>query len=284
MNQSSPIQRHTFAHTPTVRINYEVYGSGDSILIFLHGFGASLESWRDILPLMVQERRIYLLDLKGFGLSSKPNDNEYSLEDQARIVTAFINANKLKNVTLVGHSFGGAVCLLTYFMLRVSTERRTISRLVLIDASGYLQQLPFFISILRKPIISWIVMNLVPATARAGYTLRHLFFNEKRVTEERILRYAKYFNQPGSYTSFVTSAAQILPLDPDAVSRQIKLIDVPTLIVWGEEDPIIPLENAHRFHRDIENSKLVVLPQCGHIPQEEIPAATIDALLNFLNQ
>ena len=76
-------------------------------MVLLHGFGASLESWNDILPLLSVEFRIYRLDLKGHGLSDKPRDGRYSTGEQARIVTTFIKDHQLQDVVLLGHSYGG---------------------------------------------------------------------------------------------------------------------------------------------------------------------------------
>jgi pimeloyl-ACP methyl ester carboxylesterase len=79
--------KRTFAYSDQIRISYEVHGNGNSTIVFLHGFGASVETWRDIQSRLAEGNRLYFLDLKGFGLSSKPGDGKYSLED--RLMSCF---------------------------------------------------------------------------------------------------------------------------------------------------------------------------------------------------
>ncbi|MGA3286795.1 MAG: alpha/beta hydrolase [Bacteroidota bacterium] len=284
ISKETNILKGTFDYSDKIQINYEIHGNGNSTLVFLHGFGASVETWRDIQSPLSKGNTLFFLDLKGFGLSSKPDDGKYSLEDQAEIVLAFLKAHNLRDITLVGHSYGGAVSLFTYLKDRSGHARGIIRRLVLIDAAAYVQQLPFFIDILRKPFINWVVMNLVPTQITASFTLHYLFYDENKLSEERITRYAEYFNQPGSYNSFVECAKQIVPPNPDSISALIKTIAVTTLIIWGANDPAIPLEEGQRLHQDIRISKLVIIPNCGHIPHEESPEESLNAILNFLEQ
>ncbi len=277
-------QKQTFAYSDQIQISYELHGNGSSPIVFLHGFGASVETWRDIQLGLVQGNRLFLVDLKGFGLSSKPDDGRYSIEEQADIVLAFLKAQNLRNVTLAGHSYGGAVCLLAYLKDRSNGRDTRIQRLILIDTAAYLQDLPFFVDILRMSVINGIAMNLVPAKTRASYTLHRLFYDASKVSEERITRYAEFYDQPGSYNSFVECAKQIIPSNPDSIAALIKTINVPTLILWGAEDPAIPVEHARRLNLDIRNSTLVIVSKCGHIPHEEKPEESLHAILNFLGR
>jgi pimeloyl-ACP methyl ester carboxylesterase len=282
ISKETDIRKGTFDYSDAIHIHYEIHGKGGSTLVFLHGFGASIETWRDIQVPLSKENTLIFLDLKGFGLSSKPDDGKYSLEDQAEIVLAFLRTHRLRDITLVGHSYGGAVAVFTYLGDRSGNARRSIRRLILIDAAAYVQAFPFFIDILRRPILNWAVMNLVPTQILASVMLHYLFYDETKLSEERITRHAEYLDQPGCYTSFVACAKQIVPANPDSLAALIKTIDVPTLIIWGANDPAIPLEHGKRFHRDIQNSTLVIIAKCGHIPQEESPEETVNAIANFL--
>jgi pimeloyl-ACP methyl ester carboxylesterase len=282
ISKETDIFNGTFDYSDKIQINYEIHGNGNSTIVFLHGFGASVETWRDIQSPLSKGNTLIFLDLKGFGLSSKPDDGKYSLDDQAEIVLAFLKTYHFHDITLVGNSYGGAVSVIAYLKDRSDNARGNVRRLILIDAAAYEQVFPFFIDILRKPIINWIVMNLVPTQIMAGFILHYLFYDASKVSEERIARHAEYLGQPGSYDSFVDCARQIIPANPDSISALIKTIAVPTLIIWGENDPAIPLEHGQRLHRDIQNSQLVIIPNCGHMPQEESPDETVKALLNYL--
>ena len=283
ISKETDFLKGTFDYSDKIHINYEIHGGGNSTIVFLHGFGASVETWRDIQSPLSKGNTLIFLDLKGFGLSSKPDDSKYSLEDQAEIVFAFLKAHNLHNITLVGHSYGGAVAIFTYLRDRSGQAHGIIRRLILIDAAAYVQEFPYFIDILRKPFINWVVMNLVPTQLMASFILHNLFYDENKLSDERITRYAEYFGQPGSYNSFVECARQIVPANPDSITALIKTVTVPTLIIWGANDPAIPLEEGQRLHKDIRDSKLVIIPNCGHIPHEESPEESINAILNLLD-
>ncbi len=284
VTRPSSESKRTFAYTDQIRISYEVHGNGSSPIVFLHGFGASVETWRDIQSRLAQGNKLFFLDLKGFGLSSTPDDGKYSLDDQAEVVLAFIKSQNLHDVTLVGHSYGGAVCLFTYLKDRSIHNGGSIQRLVLIDAAAYVQDFPFFIDILRRPVLNWVVMKLVPAHMQASFVLRRLFHDDTKLSEERISTHAEFLGQPGSYNSFVESAKQMVPANPDSITALIKTIEVPTLVLWGADDTAIPVEQAHRLHRDIRTSRLVIIPNCGHIPHEEAPEESLDAIFRFLEE
>lgn len=284
VNMINVRDRLTYKFSEQVTINYEEHGNFEETMVFLHGFGASIETWRDIQAGLQNKYKLFFLDLKGFGLSSKPDDGKYSLEDHAEIVLAFIRDKKLTNVTLVGHSYGGAVSLVTYIKAKREGNEHIIRRMILVDSAAYLQDFPFFIKVLRKPFINWIVMNIVPSRMRASYTLRRLFHDPEKVSEKIIERYATFFNQPNSYNSFVESAEQILPQNPEAIIEDIKKIHVPSLILWGENDTVIPVEHAYRLNLDIRNSSLVIIPACGHIPHEEKPEESLKAIVNFMEK
>jgi Predicted hydrolases or acyltransferases (alpha/beta hydrolase superfamily) len=272
-----PGQVQYFELAPDMRIAYEVRGSSGPIVILLHGFGASRESWYDIAPLLQLHMQLYLVDLLGFGLSSKPSRADYSVAMQATVVAKFISALKLRRVTLVGHSYGGGVALRTL----LDHEELPVNRLVLIDAAGYEQPLPLFVGTLRKPILNRIVLRL-PARTRARITLKHLFWNRDRVTAARVNRYAKYFDMPGAHASYIAAARHLIPTDHGEVISRIATINVPTLIIWGERDAAIKVSNADKFARDIKGSRLIVLPRCGHIPHEEWPVETALAMQEFV--
>ncbi len=127
-------------------------GRGKPIL-FLHGFGASSYSWRYLQPELALTHRTIAIDLKGFGRSDKPADERYSLFDQADIVERFIEKKQLRDVTLVGHSYGGGVAL-GYAVNERGASLKRVSKLILLDSIAYRQNLPYFITALRTPVVS----------------------------------------------------------------------------------------------------------------------------------
>ena len=273
----------TFKFSDDVAINYQVLGQGNCPMLLIHGFGASLESWSDIEPLLADHFRLYLIDLKGCGYSSKPRAGGYSPIDQAEIVAAFIDENRLQNLVLVGHSYGGAVALLTYLRLEnTANQSKHIDSLVLIDAAVYPQKLPFFVSIPRIPILNRLILDLIPAREQARFTLTHLFYDSSKIGRERIDRYAHFYDLPGSRGALIKLGEQIFPQNIHSLTNEISNISVPTLIIWGDSDPAVPVEQGYRLQNSIKMSKLEIIEHCGHVPQEEKPQETARIMKKFL--
>jgi pimeloyl-ACP methyl ester carboxylesterase len=128
---------------------YETHGTGDPIL-FLHGFGANIYAWRHIVAPLSKHYQLILVDLKGFDASPKPDDKKYSISDQADLISQFIVKHNLKNLTIVGHSFGGGVALLTAIQLSENGSNR-LSALILIDSIAYKHPSPY-LSELSEPL------------------------------------------------------------------------------------------------------------------------------------
>jgi pimeloyl-ACP methyl ester carboxylesterase len=263
-------------------INYEDHGQGQP-LILLHGYGASTYSWRHVSPYFSKSYRVIAIDLKGFGLSDKPKDSDYSVLEQSRMVAEFIRVHRLENVILAGHSLGGAVSLLTY-LLQADQGAHAISKLILIDAASYPQDLPLFISILRVPVINDLSLRLTGSNFKARMILKKAFFDHSKITEEIVATYGGYLSLPGASRALIETAKQMIPVNLDEISERYKSITIPVLLIWGENDEIVPLEVGRKLAGNIPNAKLVVVPNCGHVPQEECPDQAIEAMASFLKQ
>ncbi|MFZ5449029.1 MAG: alpha/beta fold hydrolase [Thermodesulfobacteriota bacterium] len=263
-----------------LKINYFEAGNGPP-LILLHGFGGCSYSWRFLAPALTKERRVYTLDLKGYGLSDKPADGKYAVSDQADLVAAFIRSQDLHDLVIIGHSMGGAVTLMTYLQVRQDQPAR-VKALVLIDSAGYPQKMPWFIRLAKLPGIGGVGSRVISPWFASYLVLRKCYYYDDRITEEQINTYAYYGSLPGARQALVQTARQIVPNDFDTLTTQYKTVSVPVLIIWGEEDKVVPLEVGKKFKRDIPNSQLVILPKCGHIPPEEEPGETTRIIRGFL--
>lgn len=275
-----------FVELRGVRIHYrESPGQGSDnppALLLIHGFGASGESWNDILPLLSQTRHTMRLDLRGFGLSDKPRDSNYSLDEQAELVSGFVEASSHPRLVLVGHSYGGAVAFLSYLKLRDRGKAGRVAGLVFVDAAAYAQDPPFFVAQLRNPFTRFVVENFTTHTWRTRFVLRRLFVDKARVDTERVERYAKYLRLPGAGYAIAKVAAQVVPSNADSLSSQLKTIDIPTQIIWGDMDPAIPLAMGRRLASDIPKSSLEIILTAGHVPHEEQPIRTAQVILRFI--
>ena len=265
-----------------IKINYYEKGQGPP-LILLHGFGACAYTWRLLGTPLAGDYQVFTIDLKGFGYSDKPRDEKYAISDQAEMVAAFIRAQKLQDAVLIGNSMGGGVALMTYLALQEG-KPGPIRGLVLIDSAGYPQKMPWFIRLAQIPVLNTLGPMLLSPRFLTGLVLRKCYYNKEKVTEEAIDAYAFFSSLPGAAEAVRQTAKQIIPANMEAMIARYKHIRVPTLIIWGQEDEVVPLENARNFQRDIPDSQLAILPHCGHIPQEEEPRETLGIVTTFLQK
>ena len=260
-------------------IAFEEVGRGRPI-IFLHGFGASSYVWRDVIHEISEGHKAIAIDLKGFGKSAKPRDDLYSVADQAVVVGELIEALDLTDVILVGHSFGGGVALQAALN---DVDGRRIRRLVLIDAMAYPQRLPSFIRALRCPLLATVVLPFIPPKIAVRSGVRQAYYQPDRIRSDVLRAYANNLCSPDSRYVLRTTARQIVPRDTEALIGQYSNIQVPTLVLWGAHDRIIPLSSGRRLAQTIPGATLAVLEDCGHAPHEELPIDTARAILAFLS-
>ena len=260
-------------------LHYEVFGSGDPILA-IHGLGACAYTWRNLKD-RLPDHQLILIDLKGHGASVKPRDTKYSLMDQTELVLQFIREHDLRNLTLVGNSYGGAVSLMVSIRL-CKEEPERLSKLILICSGGYHQDLPWHLKIMSAPVLGWMALHLLPATLNARSVLRYSYHNKRLISWSQCKAYAAPIRLPGGRHALVQVTKQVIPENLDELIAQYPSITVPTLIVWGRNDRVIPLSIGERLSHDIPNSRLVVLEETGHVPQEEKPEETIAEILKFL--
>lgn len=257
----------------------ESYGSGDPILA-IHGLGASIYSWRKLKG-RFPGRRLVLVDLRGHGQSPKPRDKHYSIPEQANLIYQFILEQDFRNLTLIGNSYGGAVSLLVSIRL-CREEPGRLSKLILIDSGGYNQDLPWHLKLLRTRVLGWLGLHLVPPAINALTVLRYGYYDRGLIEREQIKAYAKPIGSPGGRHALLQVARQAVPHNFEELTAQYSGISVPTLIVWGREDKVIPLSIGQKLDQAIPDSTLVIIEQVGHVPQEEKPDETLAHISRFL--
>ena len=263
-----------------VKLYYEEQGKGPPLLL-IHGFGASTFTWRFVAPELAKTHRVIAVDLKGFGQSDKPFDERYSVVDQAELLAQLIEEKDLRNLTLVGHSFGGGVALLLALQANQRLDGR-ITKLVLLDSIAYPQQIPVFFRLLDVPLVSQIGVRLVPPTVQTRVALEIAYFDDSKIDAAEIETYAAPLKTAAGKHAMIHSARQILPEDIAQLSESYKAIELPTLILWCDHDRIVPLEVGLRLRRTLPNSTLRLVEDCGHMPQEEQPAATLALIKGFI--
>lgn len=260
-------------------LHFESTGSGKPILA-LHGYGASLYSWRH-LPPAVPDRRVIRVDLPGHGGSPAPADGRYGLADHAAKIIDFIAELKLEQFDLIGHSFGGGVALMIALEFM---ERRpgSVSSLTLLDSLALPQRLPGFLMLANVPWIGPELLAHLPARWMVGVVLRSVFHDRRRITEEAIDVYARNLATKERRRALLETARHIIPGNLPRLIARYHQLKQPTLLIWGKQDKIVRPSTAVTLNVFIEGSKLIMIDDCGHAPQEERPEITMPAIRDFL--
>lgn len=264
-------------------LHCETYGNGEPILA-IHGLGSSTFTWRKLIdyPGLIQNHRLILVDLRGAGQSPKPHDKHYSILEQADLIYQFILEQDLRDLILMGNSYGGGVSLLVAIRL-CEQDRARFSKLILIDSGGYDRKLPTHLKLLRTPIVGWIALNILPARTSARMILKQAYYDKNEITRDQVEAYAAPIAARGGRHALLETAKQAIPKNIDEITSRYKTICVPTLILWGREDKIIPLEIGEQLHRDIPDSKLQIVENAGHVPQEEVAGQVTPMIIEFIS-
>lgn len=258
----------------------ESYGAGDPIL-FLHGLGGSTYSWRYMVAPFSVNHQVILIDFRGEGKSPKPDDDHYSIGDEGELIYQFILEHDLRNLTLVGNSYGGGVSLFLAIKLCAENPSR-LSKLVLIDSAGYPDHLPLHLKILRAPILGALVVYTLPAKTQIRIVLKESYYDPAKITQQQVDAYAGPLASPGGRHALLEMGRLAIPKDIQSYIDRYPTISVPTLILWGEEDRVLPRLIGERLNAAIPNSSMNLIQFAGHIPQEEQPDAVIARIQEFL--
>ena len=242
-------------------------------VIFLHGFGASLHTWEPWAAELAKGLRVIRIDLPGSGLSLPDPTSDYTDRRSLQIINALMDKLGLARASLVGNSIGGRIAW-TF----AGTYSARVDKLVLVSPDGFASpgfeygrtpDVPFMaramLVCLPKPLL---VMSLKPAYA-----------NPATMTDALATRYHDLMLAPGSRDALLARMAQTVLVDPLPILKQIT---APTLLVWGEQDAMIPFANSNDYLKAIKGAKRVSFKGVGHLPHEEAPAESVLAVREFL--
>lgn len=251
--------------------------------LLLHGYGGSTFSWRTWIPELSLRGHVVQVDMKGFGRAPKPDDGRYAPTDLADAVMDLILQRDLRRLTLVGHSLGGGVALLTALRLLDREGARRLHRMVIVAGAAYRQPLPPFVALARRPRLAHAAMRWLGPGFVVSQALRAIVFDPSDITGEQVRGYAASMGSPQATRALLASARQIVPPDLEAFCARYPRITAPTLLLWGRHDPAVPLWVGQRLAEALPTATLHVLERCGHLPAEERPRDSLMALRAFLD-
>ena len=249
------------------------------LLVLLHGFGDSYTSWEGWLPELKTRRRVITLDFPGHGLTRAPVGTVLSQESLADFVDSFAATLGLPKFAVAGNSMGGGVA----WQLAVRHPDR-INALILLDAAGFPNEkppgeMPLAFKILQYPIGRAFLRN-IDNRFLIRESLRTDVYNKSLITPAVVDRWAEFQRAPG-HRAILMSVN--LGGQKGDLAATLSTIKVPTLVLWGDADPLLEPASAHKFAAAISGAKLVIYQQVGHLPQIEIPARSAADAAEFLD-
>jgi pimeloyl-ACP methyl ester carboxylesterase len=258
-----------------VNLHYQDTGPSKNAIpiLFLHGFGASLQTWDTWVQGLSEDYRVISVDLPGFGLTGEDPSGIYTDQRSVEVLEAFLKELRIAKVVLVGNSMGGKFAW--QFTARYPNQ---VTKLVLISPDGYASP---GIEYGKKPDVpaiadlyryffskTFLAMNLEPAYA-----------NPNTLNDTLVNRYYDLMLAPGVRGAILARMQQTVLQDP---IPSLASIQAPTLLIWGEKDAFIPISNSNDYLKVMPNAKRVSLPNIGHLPQEEQPSIGLQVLKDFL--
>lgn len=253
--------------------------AGSVPVIMLHGIASSLHTWDDWATPLALHHRVIRYDQPGAGLTGVDATGDYSDERAMQVLLALMDRLGVSKATLVGHSMGGR---LAWKMAAEHPDR--VAKLVLISPDGFPTpglvadpdgagfDVPWYASLIEQ----------VMPRALLAQALKSAYANPATaLTEARLTRYHDLLRAPGVRAALLERFRQLKPTDPTALLARIT---APTLLVWGEKDAMIPSTNAADYQRAMPAAQLLLLPDVGHVVQEEAPAASLAAVQAFIDR
>jgi pimeloyl-ACP methyl ester carboxylesterase len=258
-----------------MRIHYKDTGPKDApVLLLLHGFGSSLQTWDVWAEKLDQKYRVIRLDLPGFGLTGPSPSDDYSEQNDLNTLTRFVDSLGITDLSVVGHSMGGKIA---WTFAAAHAER--VKALVLMAPDGFPQ--PEAIG--TKPYAMPAIMGVMKFSLPKYFVRKSMepaFVDVNELDDKLVNRYHDMLRAPGVRAAILARANQTIYTDPVPRLKQIK---APTLLIWGEEDKMIPSSNAASYAGVLAQSETVLIPKLGHLLHEEHAEIGLAKVTEFLD-
>jgi pimeloyl-ACP methyl ester carboxylesterase len=259
-------------------VHFRIRGAaGAPVLLLLHGSNATLFTWEPWSKALSDHFRVVSVDLPAHGLTGPTANHDYTQAGMANFVLAFADKLGLKTFALAGNSMGGGVA--AYF---AEEHPARVSKLILVDAAGLpfkaSEGTPLAFRLARIPVLNLVLLHVTPrAIVTEG--LDKAIVHKSIINDAMIDWYWDFARMEG--TRRATMERFQLPFDTYAADHSAAL-KMPTLILWGEQDRLIPVSVAHDWHKAVPGSTLIVYPATGHIPMEEVADQSAADVRKFL--
>ncbi|MEQ8266055.1 MAG: alpha/beta hydrolase [Parvibaculum sp.] len=253
------------------------------VLVLIHGSNASLHTWEPWVAELDDTYRIISMDLPGHGLTGRVPGDDYTREGMAAFVDELMDVLHVERFAIAGNSMGGGVAA-----LYTLEHPQRVSALILVDAAGIPverndDEVPLAFRIAGMPVISNVMRYVLPRSL-VEEGVRKVFVDQSKVTDEMVARYFDLSLHEGNRDATRMRFASYAARDEEAFAARLEEIKVPTLILWGDKDGLIPVSAAHEFKARIPQAELVIFENVGHVPMEEVAEDSAAAVRGFLDK
>ncbi|BCB05432.1 alpha/beta fold hydrolase [Bacillus sp. KH172YL63] len=274
------MQEHDFAkrvqvNGANVYFEHHLHPTAPETFVLLHGFLSSTFSFRRLTPLLKENYNVISIDLPPFGNSEKNNRFIYSYENLADTVITLLDHLNVGRIHLTGHSMGGQIALNV-----MKKAPSLVEKGVLLCSSGYLKKMKWPVMMLSHVPFFHLYIKLWLTRSGIRSNLENVVHDPAMIDDEMMFGYLKPFLEDDIFKALTR---MIRDREGDLSASDLKNIQTPCLLVWGEHDRVVPLSTGHKLKQDIPNSKLVVLKETGHLVPEEKPQEVLNYIHHFVN-
>ena len=250
------------------KIRYLESGNSNQTLVLVHGLGASAERWSNVIPIFSKNFKVIVPDLIGFGYSDKPL-LDYTPEFFSDFLHKFFIESSIDNPFVVGSSLGGQISV-EY----ASTRPSDVKKLVLVSPAGIMKQ--------STPALdAYIMAALYPNEQNAKNAFEMMEGSGNTVHSDIISGFIERMHLPNAKLAFMSTILGLKNSDP--LNEKLQKISAPTLVIWGSDDPVIPITYADSFVSSVENCRFFRMDGCGHTPYVQDPKTFSSTVMDFLN-
>ena len=250
------------------KIRYLESGSSKKTLVLIHGLGASCERWEKVLPILENDFQVIVPDLIGFGYSDKPTV-DYTMDFFSNFLEKFLKTLEINKTSIIGSSLGGQIAV-EY----ASSHSNSVEKLILVSPSGIMKQSTFALD-------AYIMAALYPNENSAKNAFETMDGSGGEIPRNTITSFVKRMKLHNAKFAFMST---LLGLKySESITPKLENISSSTLLIWGSDDPVIPIQFSKDFLTSINNCELYEMSKCGHTPYVQKPELFASKVLKFLN-
>ena len=250
------------------KIRYLESGNSDNTLVLIHGLGASANRWEYVIPHFEKNYRVIVPDLIGFGYSDKPLV-DYTTDFFSEFLKKFLEKLDIKNPVLIGSSLGGQI-IAEYTL----NNNDTVKKLVLISPSGVMKH--------STPALdAYVMAALYPNQEAAKNAFEMMSGSSKNIDPKIVEGFVKRMRLPNAKMAFMSTLLGLK--NSQILTEKLSSITVPTMVVWGELDPVIPVKYADSIVSTIKDCRFYRMDGCGHTPYVDDPEIFAKTVMKFLD-